>query len=166
MHNVELVKSLVAPCPGEYRSLFRFGRAVGLAPFKARHATCIERALMHLLASVLATMIGCSCLIGAAYHEFKWRQMLARGEKLRGVITREVEGNETSSPEIEFEFHGEARRFVSQYGGGTVVIGDEVQVLVDCETGEAEELKWSNRWLPSIAMAFFGIFFVMVGLLA
>ena len=90
--------------------------------------------------------------------------MLRNWSQTSGVITDEIDGDETSAAEIQYEFKGEQIRFVSRYGGSSVKIGQKVFVLFDPETGDAEELKWSNRWLPSIAMFIFGTVFCSVAL--
>ena len=91
--------------------------------------------------------------------------MAANGGLCRQVswcFIREVERDETSSPEIE---SSSKVKLVSSYGEETVVIGKEVKVLGDCDTGETAELEWSNRWLPSRVMTFWRVVFVPAGLL-
>ena len=112
------------------------------------------------------TLFGIACLTGTFYHEVKWRFMLGNWQCTTGSIAAEIDGDETSSPEIEYEYNGRTVRFVSKYGGGPVRLGESVIVLFDPDTGEAEELKWSNRWLPTIAMLSFGLIFAAVGIFA
>ena len=116
------------------------------------------------LGRIVSTLFGIACFVGTIYHEVEWRFMLGNWQRANGKITAEVEGGETSSPEIEYEYRGKPVRFVSKYGGGPVRLGESVIVLFDPDTGEAEKLKWSNRWLPTIAMLSFGITFLAAGM--
>ena len=111
-------------------------------------------------------LFGLACLAGTVCHEVKWRRMFANWEATSGVITAEIDGDETSSPEIEFIYNGTPKRFVSKYGGGEVRIGKSVNLLFNPNNGDAEELKWSNRWLPNLAMSGFGALGLFVGFFA
>ena len=121
---------------------------------------------MQFIGNLLAVLFGLACIAGTIYHEVKWRFMIRNWQETTGRITGEIDGDETSSPEIEYEHDGKPIRFVSRYGGGSVKTGESVVVLFDPATGEAEELKWSNRWLPTIAMLSFGMVGVYIGLFA
>ena len=120
----------------------------------------------QLIGSFFSIVFGLACFAGAIVHERKWRHIIRNWKRTTGIVTAEIDGDETSSPEIEYEDNGKSIRFVSQYGGGAVKPGESVVVMFDPETNQAEQLKWANRWLPLIALITFGSTFVGVGLLS
>ena len=67
-------------------------------------------------------------------------------------------------PEIEYTFNGETRHFVSNYGGYGVGVGTPVKIVFDPVTGDAEELKWTNRWAPTVAMLIFSFLWAWAGI--
>jgi len=119
---------------------------------------------MDIIGSVILGLAGVACLVLMVTHETKWRRMLSNWRRTTGKVVAEIEGDETNHPMIQYEFNGSPTRFTSKYGGGMIKIGSKVVVLFDPRTGEAEELKWSNRWLPTIALGLFGIGSVSFGL--
>ena len=113
---------------------------------------------------ILIFLAGCGVLTLGIRHELVWRRKLASHRKTHGTITREVfhDDGGTSAPESEFESEGKTVRFVSKhyYGWRLFTVGKRVVVLEDMNTGEAEELKWSNRWITTFTAIPVGVFFV------
>ncbi len=102
------------------------------------------------------------------FHEWRWRVRLDKWMRTKGVIVGEVEGpfdaDVSYSPEIEFSFQGQPKRFVSRYGGSVrVILGTEVNVLYEASTGDAEEVSGLNRWLFTLVPLAFGILFLLLG---
>ena len=99
-------------------------------------------------------LLGTSFILVGVAHEYKWRQRLRHGGVVRGKIVKMVEQTDSWHPEIEYEFEGRLHYFVSKYSGG--VVGAAMPVVINDETGDAEALTWSNRWLFTIVPLLFG----------
>jgi len=119
---------------------------------------------MDITGSVIVVLAGAACLVLMVIHETKWRRMLSNWVRTTGKVIAEIQGDETNKPIIQYEFNGSPTRFTSKYGSGMIKIGSKVVVLFDPRTGEAEELKWSNRWFPTFALGLLGIGFISFGL--
>ena len=98
---------------------------------------------MQRLGNAAAIAIGCVSLLGACYHELLWRRLLARGQKVSGLIIADIEDSKTVSHQIEFEFQGKTHRFVSEDENISAVVGASVLVLIDPQTGRCTTLSWS-----------------------
>jgi hypothetical protein len=75
-----------------------------------------------------------------------------------GKVVGMMEKGDDSHPEVEYLDEGMVRRFVSAYSGfaGTGW-GEEVSVLYNAETGDAEVLSFSRRWLFTIGPLLLGL---------
>lgn len=121
---------------------------------------------MQVFGSFLSISFGIVCLLAAAGFELTWRRRLKCWYTTDGIVVAEVAGEESTSPEIEFQLDGVSKRFVSKHGGGRIDVGKTVRVLFDPETGEAEWLTTQNRWLGTVVCTLFGITFLYVGIAA
>ena len=115
-----------------------------------------------LVMHFVSLLVALAAIAVAVVHEICWWRR--RSWTLStGIVVSETEHDDAIVPEIEFTFHGKAKRFVSNYGGRGVGVGAKVNVLYDPETGDAEQLKWSNRWLPTAALLIFASLWVWAG---
>jgi len=114
---------------------------------------------MHII-SLLVSVLGIAV---AVVHEAQWWRR-RRWKHTTGTVVGETESDESIVPEIEYVFNGEAMRFVSKYGGRSVGVGARVRIVFDPTSGDAEELKWSNRWLPTTGLCLFSLFWAWAGI--
>ena len=104
------------------------------------------------LHTVLGLVFAIACGVFGVWHECRWRERLKGWKRTRGRIVDEhwEKDAECAKPEIEFDYAGETRRFVSKYGRESIEVGAQTEIFYHPLTGEAEEFSQMNRWFFTI----------------
>ena len=132
---------------------------------------------MESIAFICVLAFATGCIAVSIWHEFRWRSRLVDWKRTKGRVVNVAQergmptifgGRAVSHdgpwPEITFEFNGKAETFISDYGGtGTPKVGTEVDVVFDPETGKAEWISLTNRWLFTVVPIIFGAVFYWIG---
>ena len=128
---------------------------------------------MESMVFVFVLAFATACFAVSIWHEFRWRNRLVTWKRTKGRVISIAQERDTKTlfgakavdndgpwPEIEFEFSGESSTFISDYGGtGTPKVGSKVDVIYDPETGEAEWVSFTNRWLFTVIPVLFSALF-------
>ena len=112
----------------------------------------------------IIALLGFAFIAVGVGHELTWRQRLARSRVVPGTIV-EIDRYDDHA-EVEYFLDDQRRRFVSGYSvpSNMIWVGKRVSVAADPDSGDAEIISFSNRWVFTIVPILAGLFAMWFGI--